>query len=663
MAGSYSPPASVTLTGSTPGTTIHFTTDGSTPTSASTAYSGPISLSSTTTVQALATASGYSASGVASSTYTIVPQTGGGPTVSVVLTTGDQTRLMATQTAVAFGTQASFGNTIFVDETQSYQEIEGFGAAFTDSACYLLNQVSTSSARSVAMSDLFTRNGSGIGLSFMRNPIGASDLARSLYSFDDLPSGMTDPNLANFSIAHDQADIIPIILQAGLLNPQLKLMATPWSPPGWMKSSGSLIGGTLLPSLYSSYANYFVKYLQAYAAAGVTIDYLSLQNEPLNIPSDYPGMGMDAATQTLLLRDYVLPAFAVNNINTNVLVYDHNWDQPAYPQTVFADTTLLASPHIAGTAWHGYAGTPGTMNTLLNRFPDKGNYQTEHSGGAWVSDQVKSDFEEITHVLRSGGKAYVKWSLALDENQGPHTGGCATCSGIVTVNSQSGAIQYGVEFYTLGHYSKYILPGAVRIFSSNANGLVSAAFRNPDDSKVLIAYNDSAATQSFAVLWGSLGFAHTLPAGSAVTFSWSGAQSGSSAIPATSQIQASSFNSVSGLQTEQTSDVNGGYDLGYANDGDFAVYSNVDFGSGISHLNARVACDPGQSGTCSGTLEFHLDSVTGPLLASLPIPSTGGWQNWVTVSTTASTATGIHSLYVVTLGASSIDNLNWFQFN
>ncbi|MGD0326603.1 MAG: hypothetical protein ABSD45_23010 [Terriglobia bacterium] len=157
-----------------------------------------------------------------------------------------------------------------MDETQVYQTIEGFGAATTDSAMYLLNEVANPKQLTTAMSNLFTRQGGGIGLSFLRNPMGASDLARSVYSFDD-NGGQPDPTLANFSIAHDQADIIPLILQAKALNPQLEIMANPWSPPGWMKDSGSMIGGSLLSSMYAPFANYFVKYVQAYAQAGINI--------------------------------------------------------------------------------------------------------------------------------------------------------------------------------------------------------------------------------------------------------------------------------------------------------------------------------------------------------------------------------------------------------
>jgi len=592
---------------------------------------------------------------------------------------------MQPQAATRFTTAAATGNIIYVDETQAYQPIEGFGAAFTDSAAYLLNEVALpKSSLTSTMNDLFTRNGNGIGLSFMRTPMGASDIARTQYSYDD-NNGAADPSLANFSIAHDQTDVVPIILQARTLNPQMKLMANPWSPPGWMKTSGSMVGGALQSTMYTPFAGYFVKYLQAYSAAGINVDYISLQNEPLYVPPDYPGMCMPPAQggscgpvpsptdQTTALRDYILPALSTAALTTKVLVYDHNWDAPSYPETVFSDATIVASSQVAGVAWHGYGGTPGVMSTIHNYFPGFGNYETEHTGVITNADQAKLDFEEITQVMRNYGRAYVKWSLAMDQTQGPHTGGCGTCTGIVTVNNSSGAITYSIEYYTLGHFSKYILPGAVRVYSSNALGMVSAAFLNTDGSKALVAYNDSASTQSFSVQWGTQSFAYTLPSLAGATFTWTSPQTGSYTTPATSQIQASSFNTTGGthilgdnttfgLQTESTSDTNGGYDLGYSSDGDYVVYKNVDFGAGVSGVSARLACN----GNCGGALEFHLDSVTGTLAASVTIPSTAGWQSWTTANAAAS-ATGVHDLYVVfkapLSGTSALGNLNWFQFN
>jgi glucosylceramidase len=698
VSGSYSQTQAgqtVTLTDSTPNASIYYTTDGTTPTASSTQYKNPMTITSTTTIQAIATAQGYSQSASVTGSYTLTPP-GNGPAVSIVVTTDDQTMQLTPQPTVSFSTASGGSNVVYLDETQVYQPIEGFGAATTDSAMYLLNEVAQPAQLSQAMTNLFTRQGNGIGLSFLRNPMGASDLARSAYSFDD-NSGQADPTLAHFSIAHDQVDIIPLILKAKQLNPQIKVMANPWSPPGWMKDSGSMIGGSLLSSMYTPFANYFVDYLQAYAAAGVDVDYISLQNEPLYVPTNYPGMCMPAVlsstdcptsqtNQATALFSYVAPSLTAAGLDTKVLVYDHNWDRPDYPEDVLANQNLS---QIAGVAWHGYASTPGAMTPIQNMFSSVGTYETEHSGLITNSDQTRLDFEEITQCMRNWARAYVKWSLALDENNGPHTGGCSTCTPIVTVNSTSGNITYGSEYYTMGNFSKYILPGANRIYSSNASGIVTAAFVNPapDNSRIFVAFNDSSQTQTFQVQWGTQSFTYTLPSLAGATFTWAGSQSAETpayTVSALSQIQASSFNRTAGnntagnyltwgLETELTSDTNGGYDVGFASDGDHAVYNNVDFGTGVSTVAARLAClqDNGQGnggGNCGGTLEFHLDSRTGTLVASVTVPSTGGWETWQTTSpANVSGANGVHDLYVVfnapSSGATGLGNINWFQFN
>ena len=669
--GSYASAQTVRLSDTTTGASIYYTTDGSTPTTASTLYaaSAPIAVSSTTTIKAIAVATGYSTSTVATGTYSLL-----GPAVSLVLSTNDETQLMAAQPSVNFnlGSTADAGtDTVVVDAKQTYQSIDGFGASFTDSAAWLLMTVEPSSSLSGTLNDLFTRNGNGIGLSFMRIPIGASDIALSVYSFDDMPVGQTDPTLANFSITHDQAYILPLIQQAKALNPNLKLMANPWSPPGWMKdpasmSPVSMLGGSLLMTSANeaAFANYFVKYIQAYQAAGVPIDYITVQNEPLNITTSYPSMGMSDSVQLALLQNYVLPALAANNISTKVFVYDHNWDTPSYPQTVLSGLTAQQLTQVAGTAWHGYGGAPGAQQLLQNQFPTLGNWETEHSGGAWISDQFTSDMLEITQVLRNSGKAYVKWSLALNQNLGPNLtqnaglGGCNTCTPIVTVNSQTGAVTKDIEFYTLGHYSKYVLPGAVRVYSSNTPAIASVAFVNPDSSMALIAYNSSPSSQTFQVQWGTESFSYTLPATAADTFTWTGSQTGSTPpMAATAQIQGSSFSSESGLETETTGDSTGEYDLGYLSSGAYTVYENVDFGSSVSQVNVRTA-----SAGSGGTATFYLDSMTSTPIATVNLPVTGGWQTWTTVTANVSGATGVHNLYVVFNGASSIANVNWFQF-
>jgi len=424
--------------------------------------------------------------------------------------------------------------------------------------------------------------------------------------------------------------------------------------------------GTLLPADYTPFANYLVKYLQAYKTAGITYDYLTLQNEPLNQTTAYPSMYMDAPTQLTVMRDYVLPALTTAQLTTKLFVYDHNWDTPAYPETVLTDPTIAASPLIAGTAWHGYAGTPGAQQTVQNQFPTLGTWETEHSGGTWQTDQFTTDFLEITQVMRNVAKSFVKWSLALDQTLGPNLtelntglGGCATCTPIVTVNSTTGAVTKDVEFYTLGHYSKYVQHGATRIYSSNTPSIVSVAFLNPDNSKALVAFNNSTTSQSFTIQWGTQAFTYTLPSLAAATFTWSGTQAGTPTTPATWQIQGSSYSQESGLETETTADTTGAYDLGYVSPNAFALYKSINFGTSVSTVSVRTA-SAGQG----GTVQFHLDSVTGPLIATATLPITGGWQTWQTVTAPVTGASGLHDLYLTFQGTTAgISNLNWFQFN
>jgi glucosylceramidase len=320
---------------------------------------------------------------------------------------------------------------------------------------------------------------------------------------------------------------------------------------------------------------------------------------------------------------------------------------------------------MAGTAWHGYGGAPGAQQLLQNQFPNLGNWETEHSGGTWQTDQFTVDILEITQVLRNSGKSFVKWSLALNENLGPNLtqnaglGGCNTCTPIVTVNSTTGAVTKDIEFYTLGHYSKYVLPGAVRIYSSNTPAIASVAFQNTNGSMALIASNATASSQTFTVQWGTESFSYTLPATSIATFTWSGAETGvTPAVKATSQIQGSSFINESGLETEQTGDSTGEYDLGYLSQGSYAEYENVDFGASVSQVNVRTASDGS-----GGTAAFYLDNMNGTPIATVNLPVTNGWQTWTTVNAPVTGATGVHTLYVVFNGpTASISNVNWFQF-
>lgn len=563
---------------------------------------------------------------------------------------------------------------MYIDDRVTYQTIKGFGAAWTDSAAYLLHSVAPPRARERAMRALFTREHGGIGLSFMRIPMGASDIARSRYSYDDQPAGRSDPTLADFSIAHDRKDIIPLIRESLALNPRMTLMATPWSPPGWMKTSGSMIGGTLLPSADAAFAQYFVKFLRAYRRAGIPVQYITLQNEPLYQPSDYPGMSMPADTQLAVLRNDVLPALRAAGLSTRVLLYDHNWDRPDYPDTILRDPAVRASGQVAGIAWHGYSGVPGAQTLLHDKYPHFGQFETENSGGTWVHDQVRSDFEDIIQVLRDYGRSYVKWSLALDQSRGPHDGGCGTCTPIVTVSTATGAVTKDIEFATLGQFSRFILPGARRVYSSDTRGIESVALINPDGGHVLVAFNDTDRPNRFQVQWGARGWRYTLPAYSGATFTWRGRAVGAEAPRADAYHAAASYTSTGGrdsasdlatwgVSEEQSSSPDGGYDLTQAAGGDWVEYPGIDFRAAVTSVSARVACG---SSDC-GVLEFHLSSPAGRLIARLHVMGTGGWQSWKDLSGSAAATRGRHDLYVVWRAgrpaARALANLLSFEFH
>ncbi len=463
------------------------------------------------------------------------PAQAAGETVNIWLTTtsdagGRQvTRGLQQQTPVTFASGTGTGGvTINVNENTTYQQFEGGGASFTDTAAWLLNSSGalTQATRDDTMRKLFDPN-SGIGLSFIRNPLGASDLARYSYTFDDVPAGQTDPNLTHFSIAHDQADVLPLTKQAKQLNPQAKVMASPWSAPPWMKDNGSYLLGWVESQYYPAYAQYFVKYLQAYRDAGVPIDYVSMQNEP-TCCSSYPSTNWNGAGLAYFAKNNLLPALQGAGLSTKVLALDWNWDTYAsYGAPTLDDPAIRNHPNFGGVAWHGYGGNIAQQTTTHNQYPNVNAYSTEHSGGTWISNQQAEDMNNIVDYTRNWSKSFVKWSLGVDQNMGPHNGGCGTCTGLITVHngdSRSGQVDYTVEYYTMGHLTKFVKPGAYRIDSNDNSTVRNVAWKNPDGSKALIAYNSGTGNQSVRVNWGGSSFTYTLPGRTSATFTWNGSQ-------------------------------------------------------------------------------------------------------------------------------------------
>ena len=439
------------------------------------------------------------------------------------------TRGLQQQTPIAFTAgSGSAGQVVNVNENTHYQQFTGAGASFTDTAAWLINSSGALSAatRNTLMTNLFSPT-SGIGLDFLRNPMGASDLARYNYTFDDMPAGQTDPTLANFSIAHDLADVLPLTRQAQQLNPGLKVMATPWTAPPWMKDSGAYSQGYLQSQYYAAYAQYFVKYIQAYQAQGVPIDFVSVQNEP-TCCSGYPSMQWNGSGLDYFTANDLLPAFHAAGLSTKVLALDWNPDSYAsYGAPTVDDATVRNDPNFGGIAWHGYEGSVTTQTDIHNQYPNVDAYDTEHSGGTWIANQQQEDMNNIVDYTRNWGKSVVKWSLAVDQNMGPHNGGCGTCTGLVTVHNgdgESGHVDYNIEYYDMGQLTKFVKPGAYRIDSTANSSIPNVAWQNPDGSKALVAYNESGSTQTLTVNWGNETFSYSLPAQTSATFTWSGTQ-------------------------------------------------------------------------------------------------------------------------------------------
>lgn len=447
--------------------------------------------------------------------------------VDVWITSGDQSRLLSQQPDVVIddGLGAS-GVAIIIDPSQRFQTMRGYGASMTNSSASVFRNGMTADTRADVMDDLFS-SADGIGLNYLRVVMGASDFtADGFYTYNDLPAGQTDPTQSQFSIDADRPTILPSLDEARALNPDLRLMATPWSAPGWMKTSGSVIGGELDPQWHASYATYLQKFVEAYEAEGHPIDTLSLANEPLFTPTSYPGMGMSATQQIDLIKNHVGPGFAGAGLSTELLAYDHNWDNTAYPIQVLNDPD--ARQYVAGTAFHGYAGDVSAQTVVRNAHPDKEIYFTEISGGDFAPNFEDNLVWYARNLLiggaRNWGATVIMWNLALDENGDPHLGGCPNCRGVVTVDSQSGAVTHNEEFYALGQASQFVQPGAVRIGSTSINNFMeTVAFENPDGSRVLLALNPTGSDQPMRGIIEGEHFAYTVPARSVGTFFWEGA--------------------------------------------------------------------------------------------------------------------------------------------
>jgi len=462
------------------------------------------------------------------------PAFAAGTSVSVWLTTTDGQNTITPQNGLAFTAGAGTApSTVTVNENQQFQQMTGFGAAMTDTSAYLIGTKMTAAQRNAVMTALFDPT-NGIGLSFVRIPMGSSDYtatpanAPAPYSYDDQAAGQTDPNLTNFSITHDLNYIIPTLKQALQINPKLTYMANPWSPPAWMKSNGSMInGGNLNASAYAPLAQYFVKFIQSYQGQGLPITLITPQNEP-TYATNYSSMTLSATEEAAFIKNNLGPALVNAGLATKILAWDSN-AETTYPETVLNDTG--ANPFVSGIGWHCYGGNLQVMTTIHNAYPTKDAYETECSTGP-TGIAPYSAIDVALTSTQNWAKGAELWNIAVDASNdgngggGPKMGtGCTGCTGLVTIDQATGKAVFTQNYYQLGQVSKFVVPGAYHIASSTGDGnLNTAAFKNPDGSKVVVVHNTSSTTSdTFNVNWnGTQSFAYTLPAGGIATFTWSG---------------------------------------------------------------------------------------------------------------------------------------------
>ncbi|MEP6615612.1 MAG: glycoside hydrolase family 30 beta sandwich domain-containing protein [Ginsengibacter sp.] len=418
----------------------------------------------------------------------VIPPVRPGPDADYWITKSDGSVLLQKQATLKFGDPNNGYDFIDVDSTQQYQTIDGFGYTLTGGSATLINHMGANEKASL-LTELFSNGTNDIGVSYLRLSIGASDLDPVVFSYDDVPAGGTDINLANFSLAHDQVDLIPVLKSILQINPSIKIIATPWSAPVWMKDNGSSVAGSLLPQYYDVYAKYFVKYIQQMLVNGIAIEAITPQNEPLN-PGNNPSMVLTSAQETNFIKNNLGPAFQAAGLTTKIVAYDHNCDHPDYPLNILNDPA--ANTFVFGSAFHLYAGDISALSTVHNAHPDKAVFFTEQftsSTGSFDGDLKWHLKNVVIGSIRNWSRVVMEWNLANDPSYGPHTpGGCTECKGALTINGN--AVSRNVAYYNIAQASKFVPAGSVRISSTGGGTLKHVAFKTPGGKKVLLVLNE-----------------------------------------------------------------------------------------------------------------------------------------------------------------------------
>jgi len=448
-----------------------------------------------------------------------IDTTGNAPTdISYWITKPDKTALLKKQNvSLLFGSTTNSFPSLKVDTAVTYQEMDGFGFSLTGGSAYLINKLGASS-RDALLKELFGSDSNSIGISYIRISIGASDLSSSVFSYDDIPAGQTDLNLDHFTLEPEKADLIPVLKSILQINPSIKILGSPWSAPVWMKSNKNSVGGSLLPEYYDVYARYLVRYLNGMKAEGITLDGITIQNEPLN-PDNNPSMKMLATEQRDFIRNNLGPAFETAGLKTKIIIYDHNCDHPEYATTILGDPE--AAKFVDGSAFHLYGGDISALSVVHSAFPDKNLYFTEQwvGGPGNFSGDLKWHIQNlIIGATRNWSKNVLEWNLASDPLYDPHTnGGCTKCEGAVTIGS---SITRNVSYYIIAHASRFVPAGSVRIASNVPANLPNVAFRTPQGRKVLIVLNNSNEWQSFNIEFNGRRAPTSLAIGAVATYVW-----------------------------------------------------------------------------------------------------------------------------------------------
>jgi glucosylceramidase len=447
-------------------------------------------------------------------------------TITPWYTRGDQTMLLQQQPVQSFGANTTAANVILaVDPATTYQAMDGFGYCMTEGSAEVISSLNYTNEAAL-LNELFNKT-TGLGISMLRISIGASDLSSSDYSYDET-SG--DVAMTNFSLTGpDLTYLIPVLKKVLAINPDIKILATPWSAPRWMKSNSLWVGGSLKTTSYAAYAAYYVKYLDAMKAQGISIWAVTPQNEPENAGND-PSMLMSSSEEKNFINNNLGPVMTGAGYQAvKIIAYDHNCNDTTYPIDVLNNST-----YVDGAAFHLYSGNISALTTVRNA-TGKNVYFTEQftaSTGSFSGDLGWHMQNIILGAANNWAKAILEWNIANNAYFGPHTsGGCTDCMGAITINS---TISYtrNLSYYLIGHISKFVFPGAIRIRStSSSSNVQTTAYENPDGSLVLVAYNSNSSSQSVKIVWNSQTAVFTVPASSAATFTWKPTASAVTEIP------------------------------------------------------------------------------------------------------------------------------------